>query len=393
MTSPTVAATGQWTSTGALPSARVWSGQHDGPVVLAGGKVLVAGGAGAAGEGLGQVSLYDPVAKTWTAAAALHTARRLHTVTLLGSGKVLVTGGITGAATFPSAGLASAEVFDPAQGTWTATGSLKTGRWGHSAALLPDGRVLVAGGCTTRSGQSVKALCSAEVYDPDTAAWTEVTAMTDARCGHPALVLNTGKVLVVGGSAPVSRETDAALAFCELYDPASGTGGTWTPTGSLPAARSGHQATLLPDGTVLASGGSPPGAPGNGTFDPFSRATAETFNPVAGAWSAVQDMPAGRGLHRSVSLGGGKILVAGGTDTPDNGVGYASALIFDAATRSWSPAGGLATGRWGFAAVPLTGGTVLVTGGITRAGLAAADSAATEVTATSEIFSTGPVTP
>ncbi|WP_149256857.1 hypothetical protein [Actinomadura sp. K4S16] len=74
-------------------------------------------------------------------------------------------------------------------------------------------------------------------------------------------------------------------------------------------------------------------------------------------------------------------------------LGYASALIFDAATRSWSPAGGLATGRWGFAAVPLTGGTVLVTGGITRAGLAAADSAATEVTATSEIFSTGPVTP
>ncbi len=246
MTSSTVAATGQWTSTGALPFARVWSGQHDGPVVLASGKVLVAGGADAAGAALGQVALYDPAAKTWTAAAALHTARRLHTVTLLGSGKVLVTGGITGAATFPSAGLASAEVFDPAQGTWTATGSLKTGRWGHSAVLLPDKKVLVAGGCTTRSGQSVKALRSAEVYDPDTGAWTEVTAMTDARCGHPALVLNTGKVLVVGGNAPVSRETDAALAFCELYDPASGTGGTWTPTGSLLVARSGHQATPAP---------------------------------------------------------------------------------------------------------------------------------------------------
>ncbi|MFA1550094.1 Kelch repeat-containing protein [Actinomadura chokoriensis] len=392
MTSSTVAATGQWTSTGALPSARVWSGQHDGPVVLTGGKVLVAGGADATGTALAQTSLYDPAAKTWTAAAALHTARRLHTVTRLGDGKVLVTGGATGAPAFPAAGLTSAEVFDPATGTWTATGSLHTGRWGHSAVLLGD-KVLVAGGCTTRSGQSVKALRSAEMYDPATGEWTEVTAMTDARCGHPALVLAGGKVLVAGGSAPVSRDADAALAFCELYDPAAGTGGTWTPTGSMRVPRSGHQAALLPDGSVLASGGSPPGAPGDGTFDPFSRATAETYSPAAGAWTATPDMPAGRGLHRAVPLGGGKVLVVGGTDGPDNGVGYASALIFDAGPRAWSPAGGLATGRWGFAAVPLTGGAVLVTGGLTRTGSAAADPGAAEATASSEIFSTGPVTP
>ncbi|GAA2399815.1 hypothetical protein GCM10010191_03730 [Actinomadura vinacea] len=389
MKSPTLAATGQWTSTGALPSARAWSGQHDRPVVLASGNVLVAGGADGADTALAQAALYDPMARTWAATTALHTARRLHTVTLLENGKVLVTGGITGTATFPAAGLASAELFNPMGSTWTAVGSLGTGRWGHSAVLLPNKKVLVAGGCTTRDGQSVKALRSAELYDPGTGAWSEAPPMTDARCGHSALVLSNGKVLVAGGSAPVARDTNAALAFCEVYDPGTGTAGAWTPTGSLLVARAGHQTTLLSDGTVLASGGSAPGGPGDGTFDPFSRATAELYNATSGGWSAVANMPAGRALHRAVALGSGKVLVAGGTDSPHDGVGYASALIFDTATRGWSPAGGLAVGRWGFAAVALTDGKVLVTGGITRTGLAAADPGTAELTAATEIFSTG----
>jgi hypothetical protein len=389
MTTPTLAATGQWTSTGALPSARAWSGQHDGPVVLSSGKVLVAGGADGADTALGQAALYDPMAGTWAATTALHTARRLHTVTLLGNGKVLVTGGITGTATFPAAGLASAELFDPMNGTWTTVGSLGTGRWGHSAVLLPSKKVLVAGGCTTRDGQSVKALRSAEIYDPEAGTWSEAPPMTDARFGHPALVLNNGKVLVAGGSVPVDRDTNAALAFCELYDPGTGTTGAWTPTGSLLVARTGHQTTLLSDGTALASGGSAPGGPGDGTFDPFSRSTAELYNAMSGTWSAMTDMPAGRALHRAVPLGSGKVLVAGGTNGPHDAVGYASALIFDTATGGWSPAGGLAVGRWGFAAVAMTDGKALVTGGIMRTGLAAADPGTAELTATTEIFGTG----
>ncbi|MGI8329749.1 kelch repeat-containing protein [Actinomadura scrupuli] len=389
MTSSTLAATGQWTSTGDLPSARTWSGQHDGPLVLSGGKVLVAGGADGSATALAQASLYDPAAKTWAATGALHTPRRLHTATLLDNGKVLVAGGITGAAAFPAPGVASAELFDPATGTWTVTGAMHTARWGHSAVLLPGKKVLVAGGSTTRSGQSVKALRSAEIYDPATGEWTEVAPMTDARSGHPAVVLNTGRVLVAGGSAPVARDGDAALAFCELYDPGAGAAGTWTPTGDLLVPRSGHQATLLSDGTVLATGGSAPGGPGDGTFDPYSRATAELYSTASGTWSKVPDMPAGRGLHRAVSLGSGKVLVTGGTDGPDNGVGYASALIFDAGPKTWSPAGGLATGRWAFAAVALPGGKVLVTGGLTRSGLAAADPGTGELTARTEIFSTG----
>ena len=388
MTSPTLAATGQWTTTDDLPSASSWYGQHDGPVVLASGKVLVAGGADGASAALAAAALYDPVAKTWAATGSLKTPRRLHTLTLLDGGKVLATGGVSGSAQFPAPGLAAAEIYDPATGQWTVTGSLHGARWGHAAVLLQSKKVLVTGGTTMRSGQSLKALRTAEIFDPATGTWTEATPMTDARSGHSCVVLSNGKALVAGGSVPIARDNDAALAYCELYDP-SGTGGTWTPTGDLLVPRSGHQSTLLTDGSVLATGGSAPGGPGDGTFDPFSRATAELYSPTTGAWTAVPKMPAGRTLHRAVLLSPGKVLVIGGTDAPRDGVGYASAHIFDAASKTWSAAGGLATGRWAFAAVPLPGGKVLVTGGVVRSGQAAADPAATELTASTEVFSTG----
>ncbi|MGC5567824.1 Kelch repeat-containing protein [Streptomyces sp. FR-108] len=388
MTSPTVAATGQWTPTGDLPAPRSWSGQHDSPVVLPGGKVLVAGGADGSSAPQATAALYDPAAGTWAATGGLHTARRLHTLTLLDDGKVLATGGINSPGQFPP-GLASAEVYDPATGAWAVTGSLHTGRWGHSAVLLPDRRVLVAGGLTSRSGQSLRSLRSAEILDPATGTWTEVAAMTDARGGHSAIVLAGGRVLVVGGSVPTSRDGSAALAFCEVYDPAAGATGAWTPTGSLLVPRKGHQATLLSDGSVLATGGDAPGGQEDGTFDPFSRATAERYSPAAGTWSAVADMPAGRTFHRAVPRESGTALVIGGTDNRRNGGGYAGALIFEAG--SWSPAGGMATGRWGFGAAVLADGRVLVTGGVTRSGLAAAGPDADEPTARTEILSIGAV--
>src|SRR4029453_13200361 len=119
---------------------------------------------------------------------------------------------------FPPPGLTSAEVYNPAKGTWSPTGAMHHARWGHSAVLLGDGGVLVAGGSAVRSGQSLGALRTAERYDPKTGTWTEVAPMTDARTGHPAVVLDKGLVLVAGGGVPVSRTDEAALAFCELYD-------------------------------------------------------------------------------------------------------------------------------------------------------------------------------
>lgn len=388
MTSSTLAATGQWTSAGNLPSASSWYGQNEGAVTLSDDTVLVAGGADGSAAALATAAIFDPAAETWTATGPLQTPRRLHTTTALADGKVLVAGGISGPAQFPAPGLASAELFDPAAGTWTGTGAMHQARWGHSAVRLADGTVLVAGGTTIRSGQSVRALRSAEVYDPATGDWTEATPMTDARSGHAAVVLGNGRVLVAGGTVPVSRDDEAALAFCELYNADTD---TWTPTGDLLAPRGRHQAALVSATTVLVTGGAAPGAPSDGTFDPNSLATAELFTQSAGTWSAVQDMPGGRTLHRAVPLGANKILVVGGTGDARDDAGYASALIFDTAAGTWATAGGLGTGRWAFAAAALPDDRVLVTGGVVRSGLAAASPDVDELTASTEIFSTEPV--
>src|SRR4029453_3616115 len=118
------------------------------------------------------------------------------------------------------------------------------------------------------SGQSLGALRTAERYDPKTGTWTEVAPMTDARTGHPAVVLAKGRVVVGGGGVPVSRTDEAALAFCELYDADAD---TWTPTGSMLVPRTRHQAALVSATSVLVTGGSAPGPLGDGGFDPASR--------------------------------------------------------------------------------------------------------------------------
>jgi N-acetylneuraminic acid mutarotase len=386
MTSSTVRATGAWTAAADLPTAAAWYGQHDGAVPLdQAGAVLVAGGADAASAAVSATSLYDPADNTWRAVGALHTPRRLHTLTRLANGKVLVTGGISGSAPGAPA-LASAELYDPKDRTWTPTGALAGPRWGHSAALLANGKVLVAGGTTLRSGQTVKALRTAELYDPAGGTWTAVRDMTDARTGHTAVPLSGGAVLVCGGTAPVGTPEDPALAFCELYDPAAD---RWTPTGSLLRGRSHHQATKVSETQVLVTGGTAPGAPGGGPFDPFSQRTAELYDLGRGEWKAVAAMPSGRALHRAVPFGTGKVLVVGGAASDRDEAGYRSALLYDAAANTWTPAAGLAVGRWAFAVAPLPQGRVLVTGGVARSGLAAADPAGAELTVSTEIFAAG----
>ncbi len=235
-----VPASGTWTATGSLATAR---GEHT-ATLLPNGKVLVAGGAhvdpGYGGFALPSAEVYDPASGTWTATGSLATARDQHTATLLPNGKVLVVGGEDFVYGFGSI-LASAELYDSARGTWTSTGSLATARYGHTATLLPDGKVLVTGG----SGSSV--LASAELYDPASGTWTATGSLGAARFDHTATLLPSDKVLVAGGV-----NSSGFLVSAELYDPASG---TWTATGSLAAARDGHTATLLPNSNVLVAGG------------------------------------------------------------------------------------------------------------------------------------------
>ena len=386
-TSPAITAAGTWTGAGTLPAPAAWYGQHDGAVLLTSGtdKVLVIGGADGASTAVGTTAVYDAATKTWSAAAAMKVPRRLYTATKLGDGRVLVAGGISGSRQFPAPGLNVVEIYDPAQNTWTTGTPMKHARWGHSAVLVGT-NVLVAGGFTVRSGQSELALTSAELYDPVAKTWTEVAPMTDPRGGHAAVVLKNGKVLVVGGLLPIGKGTDTDLAFCELYDPVAK---TWSVTGSMTAARAGHQATALAAGAaVLVTGGRAPGVRGDGTYDPFSRAAAELYNTDTGTWSPVDDLPGGRAYHRTVGLGADKVLAVGGTGDIHNDAGYESAAIFDHGTKKWTPAGGLTTGRWAFAAVALPGGRAMVTGGVARSGAAAATAGAEELTTTAEIFST-----
>ncbi|WP_437991409.1 Kelch repeat-containing protein [Sorangium sp. So ce145] len=225
--------------------------------------------------------LVDPL---WVATGRMTTPRAEHTATLLDDGRVLIAGGFLGLdegmicdpkySTMP---LGSAEIYDPATGAFLAAAPMAAVRGAHTATRLADGRVLVIGG--EAGGPGV------EIYAPALDAWLPASSPSMSRASHTATLLDDGRVLLAGG-----RAGSAATESTEIYDPATD---TWAPGPPMLGVRAGHQATRLLDGRVLVTGG---------TFGPAAGAV-EIFDPVTATWSAAAPLDGIRWLTATLLLG------------------------------------------------------------------------------------------
>jgi uncharacterized protein (TIGR03437 family) len=311
---------------------------------------------------------------SWSLTGSLFRARGGHTATLLANGKVLVAGGYNDA----GPPLNSEELYDPATGTWRRAGALNSIRSGHTATLLPNGKVLIAGGV---SG----VINSAELFDPTTVTWSITGALNTGGSVNTATLLPNGKVLATSGSS------------AELYDPATG---AWSLTGNLTTVRSSATATLLPSGKVLVTDGSD-GGKGADLYDPVTGTwssagqlniggahkatllpdgkvlviegnneddppTTELYDPATAMWSVAGNLNntnTTSGCYRATLLPNGKVLAVGGFNADDSGILRAFTELYDPATRIWSGTAKANTGRCFHTATLLPNGKVLIAGG------------------------------
>jgi len=314
--------------------------------LLANGKVLITGGFNST-DNLATAELYDPTTGAFTSTGTMTTARSSHTATLLAqgptasNGKVLITGGSNGG--FP---LATAELFDPVTGTFTATGAMSELRLEHTATLLANGKVLLA--CGTADNV-------AELFDPSTGTFTPTTGgmLTPGRWGCTATLLNDGTVLITGGRDDENVFSGGPINTAEQFNPATG---TFTATGPMTQFRYGHTATLLNNGKVLLAGGTN----GNSLQD------AELFDPTTQTFSPTGLMNSPRANHTATLLNDGTVLVAGGDNSTTLSGGIATADVFDTATDMFMPTGSMETARFFHTATLLNNGQVLITGGQTN---------------------------
>jgi hypothetical protein len=308
------------------------------------GRVLIAGGNN--GSYLASTEIYDPFTGTCSPGPNMTTNRASHTATLLPNGKVLVVGGSPGS--FFVDTLGTAELFDPIAGTWTPTGSLHFPRSGHTATLLANGKVLVAGGSVYDQNSFTSTnIASAEIYDPSTGLWTQVNSMSTPRGAHTATLLRSGKVLVAAG-----YQTNNTLASAELFDP---TIGTWSAAGTIPGPRGSHSAVLMPNGKVLIAGG------GNGD----SIATAALYDPIANSWTAANSMAFKRANFDMNLLPNGKVMVCGGWFQTSV---YTNCEIFDPGTGAWTATASMNFRHIGATSTVLANGRVLVIAGSDESG-------------------------
>jgi hypothetical protein len=278
-------------------------------------------------------------AQTWSFTGNMNVARTGHTATLLNNGEVLVAGGYRGGGVY-----SSAELYNPSAGTFSYTGSMNTGRISHAAVLLPSGEVLIVGGETLFP---TNCLSSAELFNPSTGTFSYTGSLTTAMCYPTATTLKDGKVLVAYG------------ATAELYDPSAG---AFSVTGSLQVSRAGATTTLLGNGKVLFAGGNDAS---NNTLE-----SAELYDPSSGTFSLTGSMEAQRFGHSATALSNGEVLIAGGAyyysvpnppGPPQIWTGFLNeAELYNPASGTFTVTGSMAQARAYHVAALLPSGKVMV---------------------------------
>ncbi len=359
--------------------------------LLSNGLVLIAGGANVSSNTVSTSRVFNPATNTWSTVGSMSNPRIFHTATRLPNGKVLVAGGFN-----QDTGVYSetAELYDPASGTWTPTDSLGTARSLHTATALDDGGVLICGGATSAAGDTpgcelyatdqgdgctadsecVSGYCTqgvccdgpcdagaCEACSTQFGATTDgqCTQLTGASCGQSlpsptwktmspmgtarkapqAVVLQDGRVFVIGGFA----DSGAPLSTSELYDPSSD---SWSDGPLLQGADGSRPSVLLQDGRVLIVNRAP--------------AAPQVYDPVTNSLTATGPLPSPRSNSVPVLLADGRVLLVGGTSL---GVDTRPAEIYDPVTNAWTLAAPLARQRYGHVAQRLPDGRVFVTGG------------------------------
>lgn len=327
-----------WSFTGSMHEARVYPAA----ALLSNGQVLVVGGYHR-GLIVGVAELYNPATGTFTTTGSLNTARYGATATLLHTGKVLIAGGQN-----TSGVIASTELYDPSTGTFS-VGATESCACDAVPTLLANGMVLFSGGFNGST-----AVATAELYNPSTGTFSPTGNLNVARAGPSSTLLPNGKVLIAGGvfytGTPPYNLVANYLASSELYEPSTG---TFTLTGSLHTARSGNTATVFGNGNVLIAAGQNNGA--NGGY----LASAELYNPSTGKFTVTGSLNAPRILHTAHLLASGEVLIVAGNHFGS----IASAELYKPSTGTFSAAASLNTPRQGHASALLPNGQVLAAGG------------------------------
>ncbi len=296
------------------------------PAGAASGSIVV-GGPNGDSAGLAITIPSRTYTGSFTATGSLAQGRDNHQAVLLPNGKVLVAGGSYSTGPNAATWTSSCELFNPATGTWSSTGNLNfTGRMDFNTLLLPNGKVLATG-----NGFSYTGTETAELYDPATGVWSKSGDNLTKRWNFPTVLLGDGRVLAIGGFV-----AGGVTATCEIYNPATG---TWTATGSMATPRRYAIAVLLRDGRVLAAAG----------YNTSDLTSSEIYDPATGTWSAGPALGTSR-LNEGLLAPDGKVLLfkASGLVVVDPVAGTATQVadgVSGSLDRSWANRALLADGR------------------------------------------------